>query len=173
MESFIEIIVLLGFALVSILANERARAKRMQAQREMRPPSVDEPVEVSAEERSPAQEMLQRLQAHASAFGIEGAGVVSAPHPPPILLEEPAAEEPVEVAERAAPVLRQVPSIGPVLGQFAPLLPTGQISPGTSQARGAPSALLATIRTRAGLRRALLMREILGPPRAFEQHGRI
>ena len=94
MGSFIEIIALLGFALVSILANERARAKRMQAQREMRPPSVDEPVEVSAEERSPAQEMLQRLQAHASAFGIEGAGVVSAPHPPPIL--------PLEIEESIA-----------------------------------------------------------------------
>lgn len=162
MESFIEVIAILLFALLSIVFNERARAKRAQAQKALRPPPRPQPmVEIATdedflphEEPTTAQDMMRRLQDE-----VLGLPVAVEPPPPP---PPPVVEAPVVEIERPEPLPRP-------LG----LTPQEKAASTERRARRRPRAqpLLAELGTPDGLRRAILMREILGPPRAFEEHG--
>ena len=158
MGDFKEIIMLLALVLFSILTGERARAKRMKAQREMQPrahpprESIDAKRAAPAKQRPSADEMLRRLRAHAFGFGVEPA--VEMPVPSPLLTDED--PEPVVVAEPERVSRR----------------PTKALVPTPRRKKRRSRALLAMIGTREGLRRAILMREVLGPPRAFEEHTR-
>lgn len=155
MGDFTQIIWLLALVLFSIFTSGRARAKRRKAQREMQPrpapatAAIDGVHERPPKKRQSMDELMRSLQAHVSGFGVEDAIETPAPPPPPVILEQP----PVILAK-------------PLTDH-----PRRKVAPAPPKKKRRPRALLAAIGTREGLRRAILMREILGPPRAFEEHG--
>ncbi len=196
MDSFLEVIGFLIIALISLLSSGKSRKKALARQRTLRPPTaapppapddpgMEEPAPAFASEPEP---IIQKREPPQDLRRMLREEILGLPPEPPA---------PVQVSPQVIPEVRVIPvpvepepesERRPALATALPALPSSRDArraerdrrsllprPLVTSASGPRVSkrhpLLQAVSTREGLRQALVVREILGPPRCFEPHG--
>lgn len=182
MESFVQIIAFLFIVLLSILGNEKKRAAQLRAQREMRPPPrpdrrpdvielSEEDIELVEPEKEPTsrEEMLKIIRERMLPPHLRPPE--PAPPPPPVVVAPPPPDPVIEGIEEE-PDHHRRPSEIIAATELKRLKKEEGSAPARPKRATRAGDLFGELRTRKGLRRAMVAREVLGAPRALKPYER-